>query len=169
MSLENLDGFFNEEEIKSEFNEQQVNALYEKFKEDFVDNPFTVRGKTVKIISQHSKISQYSTFCESFVHIITRRYKGAGGRIYDASRANKIHWIKEILINSSSKEIFYYKWMDDDGICKEHFWYFKKDFMVVLKDIAQNVQIVTSFCVDSDDKLMFYERYSDFKEGNGSC
>jgi hypothetical protein len=37
--------------------------------------------------------------------------------------------------------------------------------MVVTKDITPDLQIVTSFCVDQEEKVKFYERYKDYSGG----
>lgn len=169
MSLMGLKELFEEDELSSGFDEAQIDKFYEKFCEDFLNGSFEVNGKVVKIYPQKSKIKQYAKYCESFVHIISRSYLSSEGRIYVAQRANRVHWIKPILLGHPCDEIFYYKWVDDQNVCKEHFWFFKKDFMVVLKDIGKNVQIVTAFCVDKDEKFKFYERYTDYKEGKGTC
>ncbi len=63
----------------------------------------------------------------------------------------------------------YYKWKDKDGICKEHYWLTAKKFMVVLKDVDPDKQIVTSFCVDDDERLNYFERYDNYRNGKGNC
>ena len=126
-----------------------------------------MNSKNILIIRAPSKIKQYDQYAETFVHIITRSV--TEGRIYDCNRANRIHWIKPILLAHPCNEIKYYKWRDEKGICKEHFWYYAQDFMVVLKDLKADLQIITAFCVDKLDKLRFYERYVNYREGNGNC
>ncbi|MDR3693331.1 hypothetical protein [Mucilaginibacter sp.] len=169
MSLDRLTVLIHEDELSASFDEEQLDLIYMKFTEDFINSPFEVNGKLVKIYTQKSRIKQYSKYCESFVHIISREYASSDGRIYICDRANRVHWIKTILLSHPCKDIYYYKWLDDKGVCKEHFWYFNKNFMVVLKDIGANVQIVTAFCVDPDEKLKYYERYTDYRDGNGTC
>lgn len=165
MALDKLRPFFSDEELDASFNKGQVDVLFEQFKTDFVYDPFTVDGKVIKLFHQKSKIAQYADYSESFTHIISRESHFAGGRLYDCQRANRIHWIRPVLLAHPNKEIFYYRWKDDKGVCKHHYWYFSKDFMVVTVDIAADLRIVTTFCVDKDQKKVFYERYSDFKGG----
>jgi len=165
MTISKLKPFFNEVELDHSFNKEQVDELYEKFKEDFVYNAFEVGGKKIRIIHQKSRIKQYADYSETYTHIISRKSHIAGARIYEADRANRVHWIKPILLEKPCKDIFYYRWKDDDGVCKHHYWYYDKDFMVVTKDITPDLQIVTSFCVDQEEKVKFYERYKDYSGG----
>ncbi len=41
--------------------------------------------------------------------------------------------------------------------------------MVILKEISSELQIVTAFCVDADQKLKFFERFADFRDGKSDC
>lgn len=109
------------------------------------------------------KWSKFSDSRKSLTRSLTRE------RIYDCNRANRIHWIKPILLSHPCNDIKYYKWHDDDGVCKDHYWFYAKDFMVVLKDLSQDTQIVTAFCVDKSQKLTLYERFRDYQQGNGNC
>lgn len=167
MHILSLKPTYSDDELIKEFNSEQIDKFYELFTHDFIENTVIIRGKKIRITPVNSKVQEFSIYKETFVHIITR--ETSHGRIYTAERANRVHWIKPILENSESKSIFYYKWKDDKGICKEHFWFFKRDFMVVLKPFSSDLMIVTAFCVDEDDKIRFFERYNDFKDGNGTC
>jgi hypothetical protein len=167
MNLLSLKPIFPEEKLQKGFNKEQIDAFYEIFTSEFIDNTLIIKGKKIKIASFNSKVEEFKAYNETFYHIVTR--ETSHGRIYTAERANRIHWIKPILENADSKSIHYYKWKDDKNICKEHFWFFKKDFMVVLKTISTDLMIVTAFCVDKDEQSIYYERYKNYKEGNGTC
>jgi len=41
--------------------------------------------------------------------------------------------------------------------------------MVILKEVRPDLMIVTAFCVDKDEKAGYFERYKNYKEGNGNC
>lgn len=167
MNLLSLKPIFTEEELLKEFNITQVNRFYEIFTHDFVDCTVIIRGKKIKIAPTNSKVEEFKDYNETFYHIVTRNT--SYGRIFNADRANRINWIKPILENSDSKSILYYKWKDDKNVCKEHFWFYKRDFMVVLKPLSVDFMIVTAFCVDQEDKSTFLERYKDYTDGNGTC
>jgi hypothetical protein len=167
MNLLSLKPIFSEEELRKEFNREQIDVFYDLFTNDFITNTVLIRGKKIKIAPVNSKVIEFKEYNETFYHIVTR--DTSQDRIYNADRANRIHWIKPILENSDSKSILYYKWKDDKNICKEHFWFFKRDFMVVLKPLSIDLMIVTAFCVDLEDKDTFFERYKDYSDGNGTC
>ncbi|NOS94693.1 MAG: hypothetical protein HOP30_22505 [Cyclobacteriaceae bacterium] len=167
MSLIDLVPFFDDNELEPGFNTEQIDQFFETFKTDFISNPLMVNGKKIKFIGKVSKIKEYSKYPETFIHIITRSLTNE--RIYDSRRANRIHWIKPILLSHPCNDVKFYRWKDDDRICKDHYWFFAKDFMVVLKDVSQDLQIVTAFCVDKSQKATFYERFRDFQQGNGNC
>lgn len=56
-------------------------------------------------------------------------------------------------------------WRDQNLICKEHFWLFSKDFLVVARDIGSDVKIVIAFCADKDMKETLHERYANYRDG----
>jgi hypothetical protein len=144
----------------------QIKIFYDHFVNDFITNPFLVKGKRIKLYLQNSKIKKFNEYPETFVHIITREIKLRNERFYECNRANRIHWIKPILLAQPCRDILYYRWKDEKGVIKDHYWYFSKDFMVVLKEYEPEMQIVTAFCVDDKiEKARFYERYCNYKEG----
>jgi hypothetical protein len=158
MSLRELQPHF-KGVIKAQFCEEQVAELYELFKRDFIDGEVVVSGVSIKIDMFKPKIKQYEAYPETFRHLITRKNQTHNTRLYECERADRIHWIKPILESHPCDDILYYKWTGSDNVCKEHFWYFAKDFMVIIKTVEPNLRIVTAFCVDETQKLTYYERY----------
>lgn len=167
MNLDDLTTILDDNDLILSQNPKQVEMFYGYYLRDFIDNPFVVKGKKMKLITVQSNLPGLQEYHETFAHIVTRKYKGH--RIYMADRANRIHWIKPILLSEPCNEIKYYKWKDNEGVCKEHFWLIHRDFMVVLKDIGNDTQIVTAFCVDDSEKLRYYERYKDYENGRSEC
>jgi hypothetical protein len=41
--------------------------------------------------------------------------------------------------------------------------------MVVLKPLSTDIQIVTAFCVDAEQKLNFFELFRNYEEGKSEC
>lgn len=163
--ISNLKPLYGETELSTSINHDQIKTFFEIFIKDFITDAFELNGKKIRIDKRPPKPKEYSAYSESFYHIITRSSTYYNERFYECNRANRIHWIKPILLSHPCKEIKYYKWKDENGICKEHFWYLSEKFMVVLKTISEDFQIVTAFCVDDDEKLKYYERFKDFEEG----
>ena len=166
-SLSDLKPLFNDDDLSSSFDITQVDVFYESYLEDFVKTPLIINGKHIRIASKPAKIKEYNKYQETFYHIITRKI--FNDRFYDCNRANRIHWIRPILLSHPCNEIKYYWWRDEKGVCKEHFWYFGKMFMVVLVNVAPDKQIVTSFCVDKDEANTFFERYKAYIDGKSNC
>jgi hypothetical protein len=165
--LGDLTPLYSDEALSASFDVTQGNVFYELYLEDFVTTPLVINGKKIRIEPRLSRVSEYKIYQETFYHIITRKI--FNDRHFDCNRANRIHWIKPILLSHPCKEIKYYWWRDEKGVCKEHFWYFEKEFMVVLVNVAPDKQIVTSFCVDKDERETFFERYSNYREGKSGC
>ena len=79
-------------------------------------------------------------------------------------------WFSPItLLSHPTNQVKYFKWRDDKGVCKEHYWYFQGDFMVVTRDLDPDVRIVTAFCVDEDSKHIYWERFADYRDKRVVC
>lgn len=50
-------------------------------------------------------------------------------------RANRIHWIKNILLQSQDRRIKFFQFRDEENVLKDHYWFEEKDFIVVLKPV----------------------------------
>ncbi|MGV8135308.1 MAG: hypothetical protein AB2L20_08835 [Mangrovibacterium sp.] len=102
--LDNLRPYFDDNE---EFDETKINELFSVFQRDFFEEPFVVNNLQVKV-KRHpynprkDGLPEYfSHYYEKFVHITTRAIKDNKGnkcRKFCTERANRIHWIKPILI-----------------------------------------------------------------------
>lgn len=167
--LKTLKPLFSDEELSDQFTKEQVDVFYNIYLQDFVTNPLIINGKQIRVETRSPKPKEFSGYQETFFHIVTRKVHLAKARFYECKRANRIHWIKPILLNHPCEDILYYLWRDNNGVCKEHYWYFKESFMVVLVNIEPDKQIVTSFCVDDNEKLGYYAKYKDFIEGRCDC
>jgi hypothetical protein len=168
-SLNELEPLLPDSILSSEVKMDQIDIFFNAFTTDFINSTFMLNGKKIKIFNQKPNQKEFNKYTETFYHIITRKTNIYNHRLYDCNRANRIHWIKPILQSHPCEEIKYYKWKDKDGICKEHFWLYSKNFMVVLKNISSDLQIVTAFCVDKDEQITFYERFIDFRDNLTNC
>jgi hypothetical protein len=143
----------------------QFNEMLEIFTDDFVTNPFKVDGKQVKVIMSPTWNREFIGHPETFVHLITResKFKGKKERQFDKWRANRIHWIKPILLNKNNARIKYFEYLDEKGYMKHHFWFEEKNFMVVLKPISNELLVVTAFCVDKLEIPTYKRRYNEYR------
>lgn len=161
LELDDLEELFDDlgyEELTNE----QLKTLLGIFRTDFIDQPFEVEGQRVKIVDKASFSREFKGCPETFVHLITRDSKMKGQRMFDPARANRLHWIKPILLHSKDSRIKYYEFTDNKGILKKHFWFQEADFMVVLKPIGNELLVVTGFKVDAPERRTYLKRYRDF-------
>jgi len=142
--------------------DDQLTQLLGIFQKDFVDEAFTINACSVKIVDKASFNREFKGCPETFVHLITRESKMKGQRMFDRERANRLHWIKPILVNYQDPRIKYYEYLDEKGIAKKHFWFEEFNFMVVLKPIGNDLLVVTGFKVDALEKKRYLKRYRDY-------
>ncbi len=167
MTLDSLEPFFTKNEGEK-LTPDELEEIYNNFKATFVDKDFIFEGLKVKINILPAKPKEYSKFNDTFYHLITRDHSVAGMRVFEIHRANRIHWINCILENSKDESIKYYKAKIKEK-CREHFWLFKKDFMVVLEPATDGTQIISAFIVDKNKRMKFMEDKSNFDEGKSDC
>lgn len=161
LELDDLEELFDDlgyEEISNE----QLKTLLGIFQKDFIDEAFEVEERRVKIVDKASFNREFKGYPETFVHLITRESKMKGQRMFDPERANRLHWIKPILLHSKDSRIKYYEFTDNKGILKKHFWFQEADFMVILKPIGNDLLVVTGFKVDILEKRTYLKRYRDY-------
>jgi hypothetical protein len=162
MILDELDDLFDDLDIQ-EPTAKQSYQMYGIFLNDFVRNPFCVNGKRLKINENKSNHYLFRGKIETFVHVVTRKSKYSGKRNFDKDRANKIHWIRPILENSSDKRIFYFEKINDEGKNQFYYWFKEKNFIVILRQVEPSVLLVTAFCVDVSEIGNFGKWYAEYK------
>lgn len=143
--------------------EEQLQEMLNCFMDDFVYNPFQIKGCNVKVITQQSWHRDFRGMPETFVHLITRENKYKDRREFDHERANRIHWVKAVLLNHHSARVKYFEYADEKGILKYHYWLEEENFIVVLKPVQPDLMVVTSFCIDNYEKARYRQRYNDFR------
>jgi len=163
IELDELEPLF--DKIPLEPDTEIIDQLYDIFKTDFIDNPFTVNGKRVKIILQRSNMPGFRQYPETFVHIVTRKSHLSGKRSFEPERANRIHWIKNILLQVNDTRIKFFKHKDEEGVLKDHYWYEDYNFIVVLKPLSADTLIITSFCVDALEKQAYKRKLVEYRNG----
>lgn len=168
--LSSLEPFYKEGVQVQEMD--KIKALHEVFYNDFFVEGVYVDGEKVKVkpykYSNSKKDGlpeEYTSLIEKFVHIITRNVKSSSWksapkiREFREERANRIHWIKPILQNSSDKRITHFKHIEDDGKEREYFWYRGKQYIVILEHLDPNFDLITGFCVDAENQPYYQKKY----------
>jgi len=146
ISLEDLEDLFdNLEDVGP--TAAQLAEMHEIYRNDFFHDYVEVDGKEITVKHQKSWIKGFEGLPETFVHLLTREPLKGKPRTFDKLRANRIHWIKQILIQKDNPKIKYFEKIDQ-GYLKKHYWFEEKDFVVILKPVTDKLMIVTAFYVE---------------------
>jgi hypothetical protein len=143
---------------------EQLSLMYNIFLNDFANNPLLINGKTVKYNLNKSKHPICRGKVQAFEHIITRESKIAQKRNFDPERANKIHWLRPILLNAHDARIKYFERLSDKGLNQQFYWYEEKGFIIILREIQPDIMLITSFSVDKSEKAKFKKWYDEFRK-----
>ncbi len=162
LSLEELEPYFDDLDFEPE--KGKVDALFEIFKLDFVDEPFELKGIQVSVktsLSTHNGFPDFfKDYFHIFVHCISTFNVYTNRRRYDHERANRVHWIKPILCNHQDPRIKYYQFMESNRKVRDYYWYAEKSYVVIVEKITEIYWLVTGYCVDDEKKHR--KRYQDF-------
>lgn len=159
--LELLEDLFEELDIDNP-TKDQLFQLYGIFKKDFIQKPIIIG--TVQV-GFNKKISRHPLFKgkpEGFEHICTRESKHSGRRNFDPERANKIHWIKPVINNAANVRVKYFEREHFKGQNQRYFWFQDKDYVVIIREITTDLQLVTAFKIDELNRRNFVNWYRDF-------
>lgn len=130
-------------------NQYQLDQIYAVFHQHFLVDGVLIDQVRLKIYVQKSRIPQFKNKPETFVHIVTRDANKIGHRAFDKARANKVHWIKPILVNCIDARILVFdRQHDKTGKPQRYFWFKDKDFVVILRNYHKDNFLVTAFCVE---------------------
>ena len=162
MELDDLEDLFDDLGIDGP-TPDQLYKMYGIFLNDIVRNPIVLlNGKTLKYNSNKSKHPICKGKAQAFEHIVTRKSKISGKRNFDRERANKIHWIRPILLNTQDMRIKYFERVNNKG--KNHFyWYQEKSFIVITREIQPEILLITSYSVDKQERNKFRQWYNGYR------
>lgn len=162
ISLEDLEDLFdNLEDVGP--TAAQLAEMHEIYRNDFFHDYVEVDGKEITVKHQKSWIKGFEGLPETFVHLLTREPSKGKPRTFDKLRANRIHWIKQILIQKDNPKIKYFEKIDQ-GYLKKHYWFEEKDFVVILKPVTDKLMIVTAFYVEVLKRKDFEWEYKKYRE-----
>lgn len=162
ISLDDLEDLFdNLDEVSP--TEEQKKIMYEIYRDDFFHDYVEVDGKEITIKNQKSWVKGFEGYPETFVHLVTREPSKGKPREFDKYRANRIHWVKQILTQKDDPKIKYFEKIDL-GYLKKHYWFEEKDFVVILKPVTEKLMIVTAFYVEKLKKSDFEWDYEQYKK-----
>jgi hypothetical protein len=163
MKLEELEDLFENLDIDSP-NKEQLYHIYGIYLRDFVNSELEYEGKKVLVNKALVKDKREGCFLnkqKTFDHIVTRKSQFTNKRKFDKDRANKIHWIKCIIENSTNALIKKYEVIKD---AKKSIilWLQSKKYVVILREEEPNVLLVTGYCVDQTEEARFNSEYKQY-------
>lgn len=165
MELEDLDDLFEDLDINNPTKEQ-LYKMYGIYLDDFVHSTLYFEGRVVMVNNAIVRDKRDGCFIrkqKTFDHIITRKNKYTGKRQYDRDRANKIHWVRTIIENSTNPMIKRFEQIDEEGKTAILLWYKDKDYVVILKEEKPDLLLVTGYCVDATERGRFNSEYEAYK------
>jgi len=142
---------------------EYVEALYNRFKQDFVIKKPTFLGKNVDII--HEKFYQNKE--RSFWHIIS-----TGGtdddRLPDMERCEKIGWAKALILDDGNCSDYklWIRYCDKSKRDRYYIMCAENNYLVILEDRNSHFKIITAYCVEEymvKKYLADYARYQQTK------
>lgn len=142
----------------------QMYKLYGIFKKDLVDEPIFLDFVPLRYDNRRSVHPLFKGKPKGFEHICTRESKHSGKRYFDHERANKIHWIKPVVLFHQDNRIKYFERIHSNGQNQRYFWLADKNYVVIIREITDKLQLVTAFKVDEIEERRFKQWYQDFKK-----
>lgn len=163
--IESLEDLFDDLSIDNPTTEQ-LHKMYGIYLNDFVNSPLLYNERLVvidKSIIKHKREGYFINKQKSFDHIVTRENLYSKKRCYDRNRANKIHWIKQIIENHSNRLIKEFERIDQYGYNCIFLWLESKKHIVILREKQPDLYFVTGYCVDNSEQIKFKKYYEEYK------
>ncbi len=103
---------------------------------------------------------------EGFWHIITKAEKKnrKEERCYDSRRAERIHWIKPLILNHSHNMIKSWNYLESSGKVRNYIWIEDHNFIVILQwdNNKQEYILITSYFIEnSHTKRKLLQKFND--------
>lgn len=143
---------------------EQIFTLYGRFLEDFEKNPFALNSKIVGYDKSKSRHPLFKGKPKGFEHICTRDNKHSGRRDFDNQRSNKIHWIKPVVLNKEDGRVKYFEKLHSNGKNQHFLWLHEKDYVVIIREIVPDLQMITAFVVDDINKSRYNNWYKEYRK-----
>lgn len=142
----------------------QMYTLYGVFKQDMIDEPIYINGVQVAYEKKRSRHPLFRGKPKGFEHVCTRESKHSGKRNFDPERTNKIHWIKPVVNFKGDARVRYFERLHANGKNQQYYWLFEKDYVVIIREITNDLQLVTAFKVDEIERIRFQNWYNDYQK-----
>jgi len=143
---------------------EQMYELYGVFKKDMIDEPIVINNIQVAYDKRKSRHLLFKGKPVGFEHICTRESKHSKKRYFDPERTNKIHWIKPVIHFKEDARVRYFERVHSNGKNQQYYWLHEKDYVVIIREITTNLQLVTAFKVDELEKPRFNNWYNNYQK-----
>jgi len=140
----------------------QMYQLFGVFKTDMIDSPIYINGVKVAHDERKSRHPLFRGKPTGFEHICTRESKHSRKRNFDPERANKIHWIKPVIEHKENTRVRYFERIHGNGKNQQYYWLYEKKYVVIIREINENLQLVTAFKVDDLERARFENWYKSY-------
>lgn len=129
-------------------------ALYEIFTQDILNKQnLKYRDKPI-VINQDIDRSKPKNREKGFYHLVKKTVTKRSKRsIEDAKRAEKIGWIKQIILNCSDPAIKEFDYYEGGGIIRSYLWLKDQKYVVILEPQNGHYFLVTAYHVDYEKTL----------------
>jgi len=159
MTLDELVPYF---DSISEGETDKLNELYKLFIDNFYKDELYYNDCRIVLKNIPSKLRGFKLYCESFVHIITRKCELKGCREFVPERANRVHWIPVILENLADPRIKFFKHTESNLVVRDYFWFRDKSYMVIIEKITDEYLMITGFIVEEKEEKRFERMLSHY-------
>jgi len=170
-------------ENESEFNTNNIEKLFDIFKNDFIDNKviLTIAGQNYTITTKPNQTCKcpfaMQEKSERFWHIITKKEFDTQkrnnpcpddkekNRVFCPARAKRIHWIKQTIENIGQEHIKYFCEINKQTT---HFiWDTKRFYIVLVKELGKSQNLlVTAYPVHKNKYRDYKKRLKKYEEDN---
>jgi hypothetical protein len=143
---------------------EHLDELHKLFIEDFENNPIFINEVRVKYNKKKSIHPLFKGKSIGFEHVCTRESSYSNKRNFDRERANKIHWIKPCIEHVKNYRVTYFERLHHNGKNQRYYWFRDRGFVVIIREIQVDLQLITAFCVDELKATQFKRWNENFKK-----
>jgi len=121
-----------------------LQAAYTIFHNDFIINKFHFQTMPLLLDSKIGEAKKLSIFW----HIVTKDNELTSKRCLNISRAQKIPWIKPLILAVPHASIKHWRYLEGGGEIRHYIWSESTDYLVILEERKLRLFLVSAFCIE---------------------
>jgi len=140
---------------------EYLEAIYNIFKNDFIDNTVLWNSKPVRIFWE----KQFQGKERSFWHIISKG-KDDLNREPDLRRCERVSWVRELLMECTEEcenLLIWTKYHVKSKRNRVYIWCREVNYIVVIEERKINYHLITAFVVSDYSVNGYFKEYQKFK------